>query len=250
MPSPALRCIVQHDSPPDIVPAESGRVWMDRTSEHFAYRCTPLSIANASGWEIINPVSVSVTWNGHETIGDVSIRINEHGANHPFVSSAFGHGIVTFHPGYVFRTSPGWVIWARGSPNRIKDGIHPLDGIVETSWLPFSFTMNWKFTRPGTVTFEKGEPFCFITMFPSVALEEVQPIIEPSSADPDFESEVKLWTSERTRFSAALQARQPEAVEQKWQRFYLRGQSPSGKSKAGAAHRVRRKLRAPIKRTP
>jgi len=25
---------------------------MDATSDRFAYRCTPLSIANASGWEI------------------------------------------------------------------------------------------------------------------------------------------------------------------------------------------------------
>lgn len=243
---PELRCFIQHASPPDIVPAESSRLWMDETSERFAYRCTPLSIANASGWEIINPVSVSVTWNGHSTTQDVSIRINEEGATHPFISSTFGHGIITFHPGYVFTTPPGWVVWARGSPNRAKDGIYPLDGVVETNWLPFSFTMNWRFTRPGTVTFEKGEPFCFITLFPSVAIEDIQPVIEPMSADPEFHKEVKIWSSERTRFSEALRVGDEYTTEQKWQKNYLKGESPTGKSKAGADHRVKRALKKPI----
>jgi hypothetical protein len=76
------------------------------------------------------------------------------------------------------------MVWARGGPNRIKDGIHPLDGLVETNWLPFSFTMNWKFTRPGAVTFAKGEPFCLITMTPSVAIEAVQPVILSMEDDP------------------------------------------------------------------
>ena len=38
----------------------------------------------------------------------------------------------------------------------------PLEGIIETDWLPMTFTMNWMFTSPGTVTFKAGEPFCFI----------------------------------------------------------------------------------------
>ena len=243
---PELHCFIQHESPPEIVPADSERLWMNETNERFAYRCTPLSIANASGWEIINPVSVSVTWNGYPGTQDVTIRVNEQGATHSFISSTFGHGIITFHPGYVFRTPPGWVVWARGSPNRAKDGIYPLDGIVETNWLPFSFTMNWRFTKPGTVTFEKGEPFCFITLFPSVAIEDVTPVPVPMSDDPEFHKEVKIWASERTRFNEALRLNDEYAKEQKWQKNYLKGESPTGKTKADDDHRIKRTLKKPI----
>ena len=38
----------------------------------------------------------------------------------------------------------------QGPINRPKDGIAALPGIIETDWSPYSFTMNWMFTRPGT----------------------------------------------------------------------------------------------------
>ncbi|NDG04180.1 MAG: hypothetical protein EB121_02330 [Alphaproteobacteria bacterium] len=46
---------------------------------------------------------------------------------------------------------------ARGAPNSAKHGIAPLDGLIETDWLPFGFTMNWRFTAPGQVTFERDD---------------------------------------------------------------------------------------------
>lgn len=246
MAAPRLDCMIQAPDPPKLVAAESTRDWMDATDQHFAYRCTPLSIANASGWELLNPVSVTITWNGHNSTSDVIIRVNEPGQTHRFVSSTFGHGIVTFHPGYVFRTDPGWMVWARGSPNRMKDGVAPLDGLVETSWLPFSFTMNWRFTRPCSVTFEKGEPFCFITMVPALAIEEVQPVIRPMEDDPEFHKEYKVWSSERRKFQAGLSMRDELTLEQKWQKHYLRGVSPTGRLRAGEDHRVKRALRQPV----
>ena len=246
MKGPRLDCMMLNQNAPRLVPADGRREWMDATHQHFANRCTPLTIANSSGWELINPVSVTITWNGYDGIGDVTIRINERGASNPHVTSMFGHGIVTFHPGYIFRTDPGWVVWARGSPNRLKDGIGPLDGIVETNWLPFTFTMNWRFTRPCSVTFEAGEPFCFITLVPSVAIEHVQPVIRPIESDPEFHREVKVWRSERVKFRAALHAGDEVSIEQKWQKFYLKGVSPSGKSVADGDHRAKRRLKAPV----
>ena len=41
----------------DIRPAPVEREWMDATGERFAYRCLPLNIANAHGWEILCPSS-------------------------------------------------------------------------------------------------------------------------------------------------------------------------------------------------
>ncbi|AMX97365.1 hypothetical protein EN904_13690 [Mesorhizobium sp. M7A.F.Ca.CA.001.07.2.1] len=246
MTGPRLDCMIQAPNPPELVAAEGTRDWMDATDQHFAYRCTPLSIANASGWELLNPINVTVTWNGYNTTKDIAFHVNEPNVTHRFISSTFGHGIVTFHPGYVFRTEPGWMVWARGSPNRMKDGIAPLDGLVETNWLPFSFTMNWRFTRPGSVTFAKGEPFCFITMMPSVAIEQVQPVIRPMEDDPEFHKEHKVWNSERRRFSAGLQMNDELTKEMKWQKHYLQGVSPTGKSVADDTHRVKRTLKRPI----
>jgi hypothetical protein len=233
------------DRAPQLVAAPTGRDWMDATSEHFANRCTPLLIANANGWELLNPAGFSATWNGWNGKEDITLRPHEPGTHLHQAGVFFGHGILSFHPGYLFRTDPDWMMSVRGSPNRIKDGIHPLDGLVETGWLPFSFTMNWKFTRPGTVHFEKDEPFCFVTMVPAVTIESVQPVIRPITEDPALHREYKSWNSERVRFNAAIGLGDPLTVEQKWQKNYLVGKSPTGQSVAGENHRVKRSLKAP-----
>ena len=36
----------------DIRPAPVERDWMEATGNRFAYRCLPLNIANAYGWEV------------------------------------------------------------------------------------------------------------------------------------------------------------------------------------------------------
>ena len=53
-----LICYLRQGWEPLIRPAEPTREWMDRTRLSFAYRCLPLNIANAHGWEILCPVSV------------------------------------------------------------------------------------------------------------------------------------------------------------------------------------------------
>ena len=149
---------------------------MDTTAQGFAYRCTPLSIANCSGWEIVLPESFTAFWKGGSAPRAVVTwplpdRLK------PIVESAFGHGVLTFHPGYLFGTSPGWAMNVRGAPNTVKHGIVALDRLVETDWLPFSFTMNWRFTQPGRVHFRKGECFCFISLVPHAVLDEITPSI-------------------------------------------------------------------------
>lgn len=250
MQAPRLEAFSLSANPPRLVAASSERAWMDNTSEHYAYRCTPLAIANATGWEMLNPFGFSATWTGGNGLGDIILRPHEVGQSLHHTAFFFGHGILSFHPGYLFRTDPGWMTWVRGSPNRFKHGIHPLDGLVETSWLPFSFTMNWRFTRPCTVHFEKDEPFCFITLTPSVTIESVQPVIRPIEEDAELHKEYKTWASERTKFSAAEKMGDPLAVEQKWQKNYLVGKSHSGRSVADKDHRMKRDLKQPISGCP
>ncbi len=244
--APQMECFSVIENPPRLVPGVAERDWMDFTNQHFAYRCTPLTMANTTGWELLNPTGFWATWTGLNGQNEVILRPDDPKAPMHHVSVKFGHGIVTFHPGYLFRTAPGWMMWARGAPNRLKHGIQALDGLVETNWLPFTFTMNWKFTEPGTVYFAKDEPFCFITLVPSLAIESVQPVIRPLVDEPQLEREYKIWLSERTKFNIGLAQGDPITLEQKWQKNYLTGKSPSGKTVADKDHRIKRSLKPPL----
>jgi hypothetical protein len=242
--APELICYAVKPDPPKIVPARAERDWMDATDDRFAYRCIPLSIANASGWELLCPVTFEVWWHGGNSKDRITfIAAGDGRAIGGFASSHFGHGVLTFHTGYVFRTSPGWALWARGTPNTTKARIVPLEGVVETDWLPFGFTMNWRFTRMGKVRFEQGEPFCFITPVPHAALDSIQPVVRNLSDDPKLAAAHRGWTESRTDFNARLDRLEPDAVAEGWQRTYVRGENPHGT--LPEFHVTKRRLKAP-----
>lgn len=239
---PSLTCYPLEPNPPSLVPGRSDRDWMGATNQHFAYRCTPLSMANASGWEILSPCAFTAAWNGGREKDDLVVSVVDGDLRH--VTSHFGHGVVTFHTGYLFRTSPGWGLWARGVPNTSKSSIVPLDGLVETDWLPMPFTMNWRFTNPGIVGFEKDEPFCFITPFPHQQLDAIEPVIQSLDTDPDLKKAHEAWNATRADFIGRLAVQEQTAVDEGWQRYYLHGEAPSGEK--ADFHRAKRKLKMPV----
>ena len=218
---------------------------MDATTQRFAYRCTPLPIANASGWEIVLPVSFTAIWTGGPLTSDVKIVSTDGDARLERVAaSVFGHGILTFHPGYLFQTSPGWALCARGAPNIVKDGIAALEGLVETDWLPFPFTMNWRFTRPTSVRFEKGESFCFLSITPHALLDEIQPRIGDLSENPSLKAAYDGWRNARLDFQKRVASGDAEAIKQGWQRDYVQGRDPAGATEP-IFHLSKRKLKQP-----
>ena len=151
---------------------------MDQIQDNHAYRCLPLSIANSHGWEILSPCAFESTWTGAVPAWAITVKaLDGYPDLAQFAVSHFAYGIVTFHLGYLFRTEPGWDLFASGSLNNPKDGIAPLTGVIETDWLPYPFTMNWQMTRPGTVRFDKDEPVCMIFPVPHGALQGVEPEI-------------------------------------------------------------------------
>lgn len=237
-----LTCYQISENPCRIVPGRSDRQWMDETDQRFAYRCLPLSIANAMGWEMLLPSRVVARWNGGSRLEDIEV---ETGGPGRLASSHFGHGVLTFHVGYLFRTDPGIGLWARGVPNLPKDGIAPLEGIIETDWLDFTFTMNWKFTRPGEVAFEKDEPFCFITPVEYRALVGVVPRILPIADEPDLKMRFEGWRDARLDFNARLARNDPDAVRQGWQKWYMRGQNSNGGA-AEPRHLSKLRLASPV----
>jgi hypothetical protein len=205
-----------------------------------------MTMANTTGWEIINPVGFTAEWNGGIHQDDIKfIPDHPHPAFHELVKTHFSRGILTFHTGYLFRTPPGWSMWTSGAPNHVKDGIQPLTGLVETDWLPFPFTMNWMFTRPGRVRFEKGEPFCFITLIPDRALQATQPITKSMNRNPDLRGQYDAWYRTRAEFNERLMKQEPEAMREAWQRFYFKGELPEDTGPAPTSHVNKRRLKSP-----
>ena len=56
--------------------------WMEATNQRFAYRCLPLNIANAYGWEVPCPCDVEAYWTGRGGT-DVGARRQRDGPWHP-----------------------------------------------------------------------------------------------------------------------------------------------------------------------
>lgn len=224
----------------DIRPAPHEREWMDETDQRYAYRCLPLAIANAHGWEILCPSGFTANWHGSVKIDAITITADKNGTA-PAISH-FGHGILTFHIPAVFRTEPGYDLMAQGPINRPKDGIGPLSGVIETDWAPFTFTMNWMFTRPGKVRFEAGEPICHVFPIQRGELENFEPVIRPITDDAKLHAEFDAWSESRSKFNTGLKQRDPEAQAAKWQKHYYRGQTLDGTDLAGDDHRTRIRL--------
>jgi hypothetical protein len=134
---------------------------------------------------------------------------------------------------------------AQGPPNHIKDGIQPLAGLVETDWLPFPFTMNWVFTRPGQVRFEKGEPFCFITLVKDRELGQFQPVIRGMDRNPELRDQYDTWEKHRAEFNKRIFRADPEATKEAWQRYYFRGEFPEETGEAPKDHVNKRRLKSP-----
>ena len=68
MSAPSLDCVALIPSPPRLVPGAADREWMNKTEDKFAYRCTPMTMANASGWDILNPAAFTAEWNGGDDV--------------------------------------------------------------------------------------------------------------------------------------------------------------------------------------
>ena len=221
-----LICYLLPGWEPLIRPASANRQWMDDTAESFAYRCLPLNIANARGWEILTPCDVTAYWTGGPRVEDVILKVKN--GNADVAATIFGQGILSFHIQALFRTSPGWDLWIGGPPNQPKSGIMPLTGIVETDWSPYTFTMNWKFMRRNhQVNFIKGEPICFIFPVRRGALDDVNPRFVSVSVDSDVATEFFAWSRSRTAFQRQMADGCPRKPADKWQKRYYRGVSMS-----------------------
>ena len=217
-----------------LVPAKKERVWMDNTVHKYAYRCLPLSIANSHGWEFLSPHDFMVEWNGGEHQKDITFEVE--GENDSFPCSVFGAGIMTIHTETLIRTDENWNLYVTGSPNFSVPWASPLTGIVETWWLDFTFTLNWKLHHPGSFWFQKGDPLGFI--FPIPAVYEIDAVSADITDNPELYDRLKKWGEDRKNFNdhAEIAHEQniisgpvdPNKPQTHWEKNYMRGVDKEG----------------------
>ncbi len=203
-------------------PAPARRAWMDRTPERFANRCLPLMMANQAGWQVTLTEPVEVTWSGRDGHGEVEIagsdRVKENVASH------FGSGIVTFKLPFLIRTEPGYNLLARGPANLPRDGIAPLEGLIETDWSVAPFTMNWQITRPRVaLRFEVGDAIALLVPVRRGELEGFMPRLSALDEDPETAAAYRAWREGREGFLRDLAEGEDLAVKAGWQRDYFLG---------------------------
>ena len=228
-----------------LVPASPRRSWIEQTSKSFASRCLPMHMANQAGWMLLNDRPFRAMWLGGNAPRDIVL---ERSGRPPFaVLSHFGHGILTFTMPFLFRTPPGTVMLVRGPANDPKDGISPLEGLVETDWAVATAAMSWKFTRANTwIEFAQDEPISMLVPQKIEFLEEAEPRIVNIADAPDTCTRYRAWKESRDQFNCAVARGDAQAVMQGWQRHYFQGTSPAAEHDLPTTaphHRTRLKLR-------
>ena len=134
---------------------------------------------------------------------------------------------------YLRHTNPKVGLLVRGLPNDYVFNAHPLEGYVETWWLPFTFTMNWKIQTPhNPVLFRRGDPLCFIQPCDISLLKGVVPTMREMGTD--LAEAYTKWGRSRDRFNY-----DPKRTPEEWQRdYHLEAQDKSVKLKG--FHELRR----------
>ncbi|WP_211243010.1 DUF6065 family protein [Sinimarinibacterium sp. CAU 1509] len=199
------------------------RAWMEATPDRFANRCLPLVLGSQLGWEILCPVDLAASWTGGPAKEDLTVRF--YGRTSGLVGSHFGAGVLTFNPGWLFRTPPGIGLLMTGPTNNPKAVIGPLEGFIETDASHMTATMNWRFAAPGEVFFRRGEPIARILPYPQFFIDAFDGALMRKEQMPaDARTEYEGWEVARGEFLAKLAGRDPEALKRGWMRHYMRGE--------------------------
>jgi hypothetical protein len=201
----------------EVVPLSAKRQWMNETQDSYAYRCVPLTVANTYGWSVINPNNFVAKWNGKDDINSVTVGFDD--GVRSYASSHFGSGILTIHVDFIIKTEKNISIFVRGTPNMIANGITPLDGLIETDWLPFTFTFNFKFDKPGVVFFKAGDPLFSFFPVERGFIESFKVFEQNIQKDFDLHSEYKAYRDSRRNYL--------DNNDGSFQKYYAKGISPT-----------------------
>ena len=223
----------------DIKSSSAKRNWMNE-NDGWAYNCLPLKIANQYGWTANSPCDIEIDWKGSDSPTSFKITCEDDKFN-DYVDFNFGTGIFTFISDFIIKTNPGTSLYIRGISNSQKDLIFPLDGIVETDWLPFTFSFSFKFLKPGTVKFNKDEP---IFMFFPIERD----YIENFNISYKFIGDNLDLKDKRNKFNESRNKHNANMIDGKLkpQKFYIKGIVVDEEIKI-KDHKVSLKLKEPVR---
>jgi hypothetical protein len=236
-----LEAYAINKSPQPLIPAPAQREWMDAFTHRHAYRCLPLAVANNYGWQLLLPADVVVRWNGEMELSDIVISCDRPNQ----VVSNFKRGVVTFDVSYIFRTPPGYHLLVTGPTNHFKDGVAPMTAVIESDWLPYTFTFNYQLTRPGEFHWQTGEPYAQICVIQAGLQEKIQPVIRDLRDNPGLFLDHQALAEKRSSLRARQIAGDPNAVKEAWGKDYFLGRYADG-TPTQAPHTMKMRLKAPI----
>lgn len=229
----------------EIRPCALDREWMQH-AKRFVYKCLPVTQANQLGWEILANVDIVAEWTGDFTTHGVIIH--NRSSQNDYVASHFGNGIVTFNLPYVFSTPRGMDLWVRGPSNPDPAYVQALEGVVETWWNPFTFTMNWRFLVAGKKhVFRAGEPICRFVPFPHHYLDDVELVCRNLADDPVRAQKYQQWSESRRVFSHWQMQDPGKRLGGEWQKHYYHGVDFTASAEPIDGHKVGWGLSAPGK---
>ena len=223
--------------------ASPKRKWMDEY-KHM-YRCLPMTIANQNGWVIECPCDIQAVWFGGQDRRSMHFWLDpEYNVATPWVKCHFVGGVITFEFDFMIRTDPGINLLVRGAPNFFVDGAHPLEGVVETDWLNFSFTMNWPVTTPNKIVyFKKGDPICFLQPIPHNYAERFDFKIDFLKNNPELKANFDEYNRSRKQFAADKWAGKHN---EDWQKHYFTGKDVKSGTKVGNdVHAIKLNIKEP-----
>jgi hypothetical protein len=232
-----------------VIPLKRKREWMDETPDAYAYQCMPLNIANEYGWAVLSPVGFTATWEGSREVNGIEVVYDDDGA-YNFADSQFGSGILTVSPDFIVKTPENVSLYIRGVPNKGIKGLQSLDAIVETDWLPFTFTYNYRFLQPGTIRVEKDQPlFCFFPInrgevegytLVSRSVEDNEEFLEKYH---EYRDSRQTYIDKLTQYNAG----EISSMEDGTQRYYSNAKDPHGNKYTVTNHTKKVKLN-PLKK--
>jgi len=220
----------------NIAPATVKRTWMDET-EGWAYNCLPLKIANQYGWVAHAPCSFSATWDGGPHKSSLVVTSPDFCTSTcTWVNSHFAHGILTINTDFLIKTTPGTSLYVRGMTNHQKDIIYPLDAVIETDWLPFHFPFSFKLIKPGTITFEAGDPLFMFFPVERDYIDTFEVTFKSLDSNPEFKEQNEKYSKSRQEH---MNKGNPLA-----QKFYTKGTVVDEKPTVDA-HKIKMRLHEP-----
>jgi len=161
-------------------------------------KCLPMAIAESWGWDVTIHEAFEAAWTGGAEPAAVTLEGNARVLQ--FVTSHFGHGILTIRFPYIMRTPQGWNLHVRGPVNRPRPDLEALEGVIETDWSIAPFSFNWKILTPGrTVRFEVGDVIGRLVPVQRGVLETFDPVVMPLTGDRALAGRLRQWNRSRSK---------------------------------------------------